>query len=93
MALPATLKELGMIPGLVVILLVGVLTESSVDIILRFSKGAKVASYGALVGDAFGKGGKMVLQLGIVVNNVGLLVVYMIIIGMFPMYFFFITVL
>lgn len=81
MALPATLKELGMIPGLVVIVLVGVLTECSVDIILRFSKGAKVGSYGALVGDAFGKGGKMVLQLGIVVNNVGLLVVYMIIIG------------
>ncbi|PWA38409.1 Amino acid transporter, transmembrane [Artemisia annua] len=52
-----------------------------IHIILRFSKGAKVGSYGALVGDAFGQGGKMVLQLGIVVNNVGLLVVYMIIIG------------
>nr|XP_043636557.1 amino acid transporter AVT6A-like [Erigeron canadensis] len=81
MALPATLKQLGMIPGLIVIVLVGMLTECSVDMILRFSKGAKVNSYSGLVGDTFGGVGKTLLQAGIVVNNAGLLVVYMIIIG------------
>ncbi|KAL8225446.1 hypothetical protein R6Q57_018003 [Mikania cordata] len=81
MALPATLKQLGMIPGLFSILLVGVLTESSVDIILRFSRASKSNSYAGLVGDAFGGAGRSLLQVGIVVNNVGLLVVYMIIIG------------
>lgn len=83
MALPATLKQLGMIPGLIIIILVGVLTETSVDMILRFSKASKSNSYSGLVGDAFGGAGKMLLQFGIVVNNVGLLVVYLIIIGIY----------
>ncbi|KAI3491226.1 hypothetical protein L1887_44473 [Cichorium endivia] len=81
MALPATLKQLGMIPGLIVIVLAGILTESSVDMILRFSRASKSNSYSGLVGDAFGGAGRTLLQVGIVVNNVGLLVVYMIIIG------------
>ncbi|XP_076959942.1 amino acid transporter AVT6A-like isoform X2 [Bidens hawaiensis] len=81
MALPATLKQLGMIPGLIAILLVGVLTESSVDMILRFSRASKSNSYAGLVADAFGGPGRTLLQIGIVVNNLGLLVVYMIIIG------------
>ncbi|KAJ0547223.1 putative amino acid transporter, transmembrane domain-containing protein [Helianthus annuus] len=81
MALPATLKQLGMIPGLIVILLVGILTETSVDMIIRFSRASKSSSYAGLVGDAFGGAGRSLLQIGIVVNNVGLLVVYMIIIG------------
>ncbi|CAH1443385.1 unnamed protein product [Lactuca virosa] len=81
MALPATLKQLGMIPGLIVIILVGILTESSVDMILRFSRASNSKSYAALVGDAFGGAGRTLLQLGIVVNNAELLVVYMIIIG------------
>ncbi|KAJ9560313.1 hypothetical protein OSB04_005473 [Centaurea solstitialis] len=81
MALPATLKQLGMIPGLIVIVLVGILTESSIDMILRFSRASKSNSYSGLVGDAFGGAGRTMLQVGIIVNNVGLLVVYMIIIG------------
>ncbi|XP_024963140.1 amino acid transporter AVT6A-like [Cynara cardunculus var. scolymus] len=81
MALPATLKQLGVIPGLIVILLVGILTESSIDMILRFSRASKSNSYSGLVGDAFGGAGRTLLQVGIVVNNAGLLVVYMIIIG------------
>ncbi|XP_071716439.1 amino acid transporter AVT6A-like isoform X2 [Rutidosis leptorrhynchoides] len=81
MALPATLKQLGMIPGLIIIILVGILTESSIDMILRFSRACKANSYSGLVGDAFDGSGKLLLQIGIVVNNVGLLVVYMIIIG------------
>lgn len=82
MALPATLKQLGMIPGLIVIVLVGILTESSIDILLRFTRAAKVSSYSGLVGDTFGGAGRTLLQVCIVLNNLGMLVVYMIIIGM-----------
>lgn len=82
MALPATLKQLGMVPGLIVIILVGFLTESSIDLILRFTKASKVSSYSALVGDAFGGAGRTLLQICIVVNNLGMLIAYMIIIGM-----------
>ncbi|XP_019156665.1 PREDICTED: sodium-coupled neutral amino acid transporter 5-like [Ipomoea nil] len=81
MALPATLKQLGTIPGLLVILLASMLTEKSISILLRFSKASKTASYSGLAGDTFGGFGRTLLQVCIVVNNVGTLVVYMIIIG------------
>ncbi|KAM7516957.1 hypothetical protein LguiA_006540 [Lonicera macranthoides] len=81
MALPATLKQLGMIPGLLVIVLAGMLTHSSIDILLRFTRASKAGSYSGLVGDAFGGAGRTLLQVCIVINNVGMLVVYMIIIG------------
>ncbi|KAK4478318.1 hypothetical protein RD792_017608 [Penstemon davidsonii] len=81
MALPATLKQLGTLPGLIAIVLAGMLTEKSIEMILRFSKAAKTGSYSGLAGDAFSGAGRSLLQLGIIVNNLGMLVVYMIIIG------------
>ncbi|KAL3812306.1 hypothetical protein ACJIZ3_013574 [Penstemon smallii] len=81
MALPATLKQLGTLPGLIAIVLAGMLTEKSIEMILRFSKAAKTGSYSGLAGDAFSGAGRSLLQLGIIVNNFGMLVVYMIIIG------------
>lgn len=81
MALPAAMKQLGMIPGLVMIVLGAMLTESSIDMILRFTRASKTTSYSGVVGDAFGVAGRNLLQACIVVNNLGMLVVYMIIIG------------
>ncbi|KAE8057006.1 hypothetical protein FH972_013728 [Carpinus fangiana] len=81
MALPAAVKQLGLMPGLIMIVLGAVLTESSIDMILRFSRASKSASYSGVVGDAFGGAGRTLLQVCIVVNNLGMLVVYMIIIG------------
>ncbi|XP_057973247.1 amino acid transporter AVT6A-like isoform X4 [Malania oleifera] len=81
MALPATIKQLGLIPGIVVIALAAMLTESSIDMILRFSRASKSSTYSAVVGDAFRGTGRTLLQVCIIVNNMGMLVVYMIIIG------------
>lgn len=81
MALPATFKQLGVIPGVIIIVLAGFLTEKSIEMILRFSRAAKTNSYSGLAGDTFSGAGRNLLQLGIVINNVGMLVVYMIIIG------------
>ena len=81
MALPAIMKQVGLIPGLVMIVLGAALTESSIEMILRFSRASKSATYSGLVSDAFGGPGRTLLQLCIVVNNLGMLVVYMIIIG------------
>lgn len=88
MALPATVKELGLIPGLIIIVLVGWLTESSIDMIMRFSRASKSATYSGVVADAFGGAGRTLLQVCIVVNNLGMLVVYMIIIGNISSFFF-----
>ncbi|KAI5655145.1 hypothetical protein M9H77_32332 [Catharanthus roseus] len=81
MALPETLKQLGTIPGLIVIILGAMLTQKSIEMILKFSRISKATSYANLAGQAFGGAGRTLLQVCIVINNVGTLVVYMIIIG------------
>ncbi|OVA00291.1 Amino acid transporter [Macleaya cordata] len=81
MALPATVKELGLLPGLIMIILVAVLTESTIEMVLRFGKASKAVTYSGVLGDAFGGSGRTLLQVCIIVNNLGLLIVYMIIIG------------
>ncbi|KAJ6684459.1 AMINO ACID TRANSPORTER AVT6A [Salix viminalis] len=57
------------------------LTEASIELLLRFSRAGKSASYGGLMGDAFGKTGRILLQVAVLINNIGVLIVYMIIIG------------
>ncbi|THG02987.1 hypothetical protein TEA_028251 [Camellia sinensis var. sinensis] len=77
MALPATLKQLGMIPGLIVIVLGAMLTEVSINVKLRFNKASKVFSYMGLVGDEFG--GALTPVSSSTISNT--LLIYMIIIG------------
>ncbi|KAL6324649.1 hypothetical protein AAG906_013462 [Vitis piasezkii] len=81
MALPATMKVLGLGVGIAMIIFMAFLTEASIEMLLRFSRAGKSSSYGGLMGDAFGKYGKMLLQISVMVNNIGVLIVYMIIIG------------
>ncbi|CAL5191271.1 unnamed protein product [Lathyrus oleraceus] len=81
MALPATLKQLGLIPGLLGILMMAFLTEKSIELLIRFTRAGKSVSYAGLMGDSFGKYGKALTQICVIVNNVGVLIVYMIIIG------------
>ncbi|KAK9924814.1 hypothetical protein M0R45_033163 [Rubus argutus] len=80
MSLPATLKVLGLIPGIVLIMLVAFIIEASIELLLRFSKAGSAVSYGDVMAHAFGKVGKVVLQITIVVYNTGSLIVYMIIV-------------
>ncbi|TYI49831.1 hypothetical protein E1A91_D12G061600v1 [Gossypium mustelinum] len=81
MALPATMKVLGLILGVALIIFMDFLTDASIEFLIRFSKAGKITSYGGLMGDAFGKYGKIMLQICGLVNNIGVLIVYMIIIG------------
>ncbi|KAL6190213.1 hypothetical protein ACLB2K_036611 [Fragaria x ananassa] len=81
MALPATMKVLGLGVGIGMIVFVAVLTEAAVEMLLRFSRAGNASSFGGVMGDAFGTGGRVVFQLSILVNNLGTLIVYMIILG------------
>ena len=81
MALPASIKMLGLIPGILMIVLVALLTEASIDMLVRCSHQGKITSYGWLMGDTFGQWGRIALQVSVVINNIGVLIVYMIIIG------------
>lgn len=81
MALPATMKVLGLPLGIVVIIVMGILSEHSIQIMLRYSRPSRIRSYGGLMADSFGEIGRKLVQLCIVTNNVGILIVYLIIIG------------
>ena len=81
MALPATMKILGLVPGIVMIVLMAFLTDKTIEILLRFSGIGNARSYGALMQDSFGRPGRIVLQVAVLVSNIGVLIVYMIIIG------------
>ena len=81
MALPATMKVLGLVLGFVLIILMGILSEISVELLVRFSVLCKASSYGDVVRYALGKPSKVLSEICIIVNNAGVLVVYLIIIG------------
>ncbi|KAM0943096.1 putative amino acid transporter, transmembrane domain-containing protein [Dioscorea sansibarensis] len=81
MSLPATMKILGLVPGIAMIVFVAFLTDASIEMLMRFSRAGKTDSYGGVMGDAFGRFGMVLLQICVVVNNVGVMIVYMIIIG------------
>lgn len=81
MGLPAAVKTLGMVPGVLTIMLVGFLADAGVETMLKYSAAGKVISYGGLMADSFGRFGRILLQSCVLINNFGILVVYLIIIG------------
>ncbi|PIA42245.1 hypothetical protein AQUCO_02000009v1 [Aquilegia coerulea] len=81
MALPATMKVLGLGLGFVLIILMGILSEISVELLIRFSVLCKAASYGEVVQTALGRPARILSEICIIINNAGVLVVYLIIMG------------
>lgn len=81
MALPATMKVLGLPLGILLIIVVGILSESSIRVLLRYSRPSGAKSYSDLMGSAYGEVGRASVQLCIIVANFGILIVYLIIIG------------
>ncbi|XP_073302084.1 amino acid transporter AVT6E-like isoform X1 [Primulina huaijiensis] len=81
MALPATMKVLGLVLGVILIVLMGILSEISVEMLVRFSVQCKASSYGEVVQAALGRTTRVLSEFRIIVNNAGVLVVYLIIIG------------
>ncbi|XP_021906530.1 amino acid transporter AVT6E [Carica papaya] len=81
MALPATMKVLGLVVGFIMIILMGILSEISVEFLVRFAVASKAKSYGEVVQCALGRTARVLSEICIVVNNAGVLIVYLIIIG------------
>ncbi|KDP37031.1 hypothetical protein JCGZ_06087 [Jatropha curcas] len=81
MALPATMKVLGLVLGVILIVLMGIVSEISVELLVRFSVLCKASSYGEVVESALGKTAKILSEICIIVNNGGFMVVYLIILG------------
>ncbi|XP_061997514.1 amino acid transporter AVT6C-like [Rosa rugosa] len=81
MSIPATMKVLGIIPGFIAILVVAVLTEVTVEFMLRYTNSGKSETYAGMVGESFGPLGSIAVQVCIIITNLGCLIIYFIIIG------------
>lgn len=82
MSIPATLKVLGIIPGFVVILIMAVLVDVTVEFLLRYTNHTGEANtYGGVMAESFGKFGSVGLQVCVMITNLGALMIYLIIIG------------
>ncbi|GJP53118.1 hypothetical protein CLOM_g12248 [Closterium sp. NIES-68] len=81
MALPATVKVLGLPLGLLLILFMGALTNGAVLIIVRLAAATNSPSYGHLMGTRFGERGRVMCEVFVMVQALGSLIVYLIITG------------
>lgn len=69
MALPVSIKMVGIIPGILMIILVALLTEASIDMLVRCSHQGKITSYWWLMGDTFEQQGRISLQPSVVIKK------------------------
>ncbi|CAI7847674.1 unnamed protein product, partial [Closterium sp. NIES-53] len=81
MGLPATIKVLGIPLGLTVLAIMGVVNEYSLQRLLRSTTAAQAWSFGDLMAATYGRAGRFLLRTSIFVNNTGILVIYLVIIG------------
>lgn len=81
MALPATIKVLGLPLGLAFIALMGALTDLSIAVLLRCSAACGAASYGDLMAAALRRPGRRLIEGFTIVHTLGSLIVYLIIMG------------
>lgn len=81
MSIPATLKVLGVIPAFLMIALIGVVVEISVEFMLRFTYSGEARTYAGLMKESFGRLGAVAVQICVMITNLGCLIMYLIIIG------------
>ncbi|XP_078431581.1 amino acid transporter AVT6A-like [Wolffia australiana] len=81
MALPACAKVLGVIPTFALIIFIAFLTDAAIELLLRFSRAGNTRSYAGVMEDAFGTSGRIVLQVAVIVKAIGVLIIYVIIVG------------
>ncbi|KAJ1426308.1 Amino acid transporter, transmembrane domain [Sesbania bispinosa] len=81
MSVPATMKVLGIIPGFVVIVLVALITDVTVEFMLRYTSSGKSTTYAGMVGESFGSLGSLAVKICVITTNLGVLIIYFIILG------------
>ncbi|CAK9323911.1 unnamed protein product [Citrullus colocynthis] len=81
MSIPFTLKVLGIIPAVVLIMLVAFMTDLSVELLLRFTHSGESTTYAGVMKESFGPIGSVATQICVMITNLGCLIMYLIIIG------------
>ncbi|MBA0726373.1 hypothetical protein Golax_002206 [Gossypium laxum] len=81
MSIPATLKVLGVIPAFMLIVIIAWLADISVEFLMRYTHAGKSTTYAGVMKESFGRIGSVLVQLCVITNNLGCLIIYLIIIG------------
>ncbi|KAL7107494.1 hypothetical protein ACP275_06G058200 [Erythranthe tilingii] len=81
MSIPATLKVLGVVPAFLMIVLIAIVVDVSVEFLLRFTYSGESRTYAALMRESFGRLGSVAVQICVMITNLGCLIMYLIIIG------------
>ncbi|KAK9815771.1 hypothetical protein WJX72_009225 [[Myrmecia] bisecta] len=81
MALPRAFATLGIMLGTVMLVITYALSYFSLATIVRASEQFKEQTYADLVRSQFGRAGSLLLQLSIIINNAGIMIIYLIILG------------
>ncbi|CAM8955406.1 unnamed protein product [Rhodiola kirilowii] len=83
MSIPATVKVLGVIPALAIIITVATLADISVEFLMRFTYHSSDATttYAGVMRESFGPVGALAVQISVLFLNLGCLIIYLIIIA------------
>ncbi|XVE69508.1 hypothetical protein DITRI_Ditri09bG0157700 [Diplodiscus trichospermus] len=81
MSIPATLKVLGVVPAFLLIVVVAWLADVSVDFLMRYTHAGNSTTYAGVVRESFGRVGSVLVQICVMTNNLGCLIIYLIIMG------------
>lgn len=81
MSIPATIKVLGVVPAFVLIVLVALLVDITVNFMLRATYAGQSTTYAGLMKENFGKIGSLAVQICVMITTLGCLIMYLIIIG------------
>ncbi|XP_054789091.1 amino acid transporter AVT6C-like isoform X2 [Prosopis cineraria] len=81
MSIPATMKVLGIVPGFLMIVSVALATEITVEFMLRYTGSGKSITYAGMVGESYGKLGSLAVKVCVIITNLGVLTIYLIILG------------
>ncbi|KAB1214106.1 putative sodium-coupled neutral amino acid transporter 7 [Morella rubra] len=81
MSIPATLKVLGVIPAFLLIVVVALLVDVSVEFLMRFTHSGNTTTYAGVMRESFGRVGSLATQICIMITNLGCLIMYLIILG------------
>ncbi|KAL0003466.1 hypothetical protein SO802_017247 [Lithocarpus litseifolius] len=81
MSIPATFKVLGVIPAFLLIVIIAILADVSVEFLMRFTHSGHSRTYAGVMRESFGRVGAVAAQVCVMVTNLGCLIMYLIIIG------------
>lgn len=81
MSVPATLKVLGVIPAFLLIVIIAILAEISVEFLMTFTHSGESTTYAGIMKESFGQVGSVLTQICVIITNLGCLIMYLIIIG------------